>query len=381
MTPRSDDLKHFYDQYEAYTRQILAPSRIELKRLFAQWREPGFWTSESDESKRVALPSPLQRPPFVRIKRPESVADKIRRRTDVFPEGFDEVSFRRMNDTVGARVVVFFLSNLAQVDHQIRHRGDFEISSAYPPRAYLPPEVSSQYGLDHLHPAKKDSGYTSIHYIVRLTESAVPIEDRPWMEIQLRTLAEDLWASVEHILGYKTDAQTAFPVAEQFGLVSSHIMTIDRHLNFIYQEHRRHQQNVSYSSDTRLNSENLPAVLAGAGIPVAQFQVNFLLRVLHSFAIHTVQDLAALTPPGRRDLVENTCRSHTGQDPNTVHLVTLLALTKGATSDEERAARIRVQLDANTWWSELLGERDGKDGRSALGASPHDDPPSPPPTA
>lgn len=104
-------------------------------------------------------------------------------------------------------------------------------------------------------------------------DRAVSIEDRPWIEIQLRTLAEDLWASVEHILGYKPDRQTAFPVAEQFGIASSHIQTIDRHLDFIYQEQRRFQQTVTYDPETTLNPENLPAVLARAGIPVAHFQV------------------------------------------------------------------------------------------------------------
>lgn len=79
--------------------------------------------------------------------------------------------------------------------------------------------------------------------------------------------------------------------------------------------------------------------------------------------------------------MENTCRSHTGMNPNPVHLVTLLALTRGTSTDEERIARIRVQLDANTWWAELLDERHkGEDGQTGPETIPGHNPPSPPVT-
>jgi ppGpp synthetase/RelA/SpoT-type nucleotidyltranferase len=70
--------------------------------------------------------------------------------------------------------------------------------------------------MSDLESVEKDTGYASIHYNVRLKESVCNLDRRPWFEVQTRTLAQDLWATIEHIVGYKPDRRTAFPVTRYF---------------------------------------------------------------------------------------------------------------------------------------------------------------------
>ncbi|MGH8480314.1 MAG: hypothetical protein ACREXK_12240, partial [Gammaproteobacteria bacterium] len=71
----SDDLKPFLADYERYVREVLRPTQDRLKATFERWKTPDYWTHHLDRP-RPALPSPIQRA-FTRIKRPESVVDKI----------------------------------------------------------------------------------------------------------------------------------------------------------------------------------------------------------------------------------------------------------------------------------------------------------------
>lgn len=61
----------------------------------------------------------------------------------------------------------------------------------------------------------KPNGYQSLHLIVGIP--LVLLEGTRWVkaEIQLRTLAMDFWASMEHILYYKFDKQLPSHVAEE----------------------------------------------------------------------------------------------------------------------------------------------------------------------
>lgn len=367
MAARADRLEAFYRRYERYTEEALKPTRRELRDLLRQWARPGYWdpTVHYDRpgmdglrpaSANLPAPSPLVRPPFVRIKRPESVADKINRRRDVFRAGLRPASFKQMHDTVGARVIVFFLSQLPLIDHEIRNRRELELNPSDPPVAYLPDRMCEELGLSHLTSEVKASGYSSVHYIARLTESSVPEKKRPWFEIQVRTAAEDLWASVEHQLGYKPERQTAFAVTEQFGIISNHVLAIDHHLNFIHRELRRFQGEPSYKQTSALNAENLPAVLSSRGIGCAQRDIDFLLRVLRSNGIKRVRDLLSVATPDRLELIRNTVQNYIGREATDIHVVALLAVIRGAKTNKERIARIQVQLDAKRWFDDLLKE-------------------------
>ena len=96
----------FLEEYASYMRHTLVPTRNEIKALFRAWRQPTFWARHTRRT-RLPSPSPIQRA-FPRIKRPESVVDKILRKPAAFPGGLSLDSVKCMHDAVGGRIVVYF---------------------------------------------------------------------------------------------------------------------------------------------------------------------------------------------------------------------------------------------------------------------------------
>ncbi|SFG55361.1 putative GTP pyrophosphokinase [Lachnospiraceae bacterium C7] len=118
-----------------------------------------------------------------RIKSPESIVKKLKR------YGYDvtiENMVNYVNDIAGIRLVCSFTSDIYRLAEMIGKQNDLTVISI---KDYIK------------HP--KESGYKSYHMIV-----TVPIflSDRvvdTKVEIQIRTMAMDFWASLEHKIYYK----------------------------------------------------------------------------------------------------------------------------------------------------------------------------------
>ena len=82
----------------------------------------------------------------------------------------------------------------------------------------------------------KDTGYRSLHLIVNvpigISEGTMVLP----VEIQLRTIAMDMWASLEHELRYKSDRQFTDEDATRLRLCSDAISEIDQEMQDIYQD-------------------------------------------------------------------------------------------------------------------------------------------------
>ena len=136
----------------------------------------------NDEFQHVHRYNPIEHIKW-RIKTPESIVKKLKR------NGY-ESSIQNMVDHVkdiaGIRLVCSFTSDIYQLAEMIGRQNDLTVLSV---KDYIK------------HP--KSSGYKSFHMIV-----TVPIflSDRvvdTKVEIQIRTIAMDFWASLEHKIYYK----------------------------------------------------------------------------------------------------------------------------------------------------------------------------------
>ena len=356
----SDTAKHtFLEDYKTYAEEVLFPSEREVKSFLSAWKQPDYWrpSVELTEGKepRVAAPSPVHRV-RARVKRVESVMDKILRRPDVFDAGLSPESFRKMNDTLGVRVILYFLSHLPLIDGELRKLADnnkLEISPTDPPKAYLPKDLTDQLSLMHLNPKQKESGYASIHYILRLKESAIPVDHRAWFELQVRTLVEDVWGEIEHVLGYKPEKRTSFAVRRQFQIISKQLAAVDEHFNFLHAELTRLQEEVEYAESDPLNAENLPPALASVGIGCAQSEIDGLLKVLVSRKISTVAALRQVATPKRLELIRNTFWNVEGRPPKNFEFVAHLAALGDATDEQEQVARVKEQIDFLKGWESI----------------------------
>lgn len=118
-----------------------------------------------------------------RIKSPESIVKKLRR------HGYEstiENMVNHCNDIAGIRIICSFTSDLYQIVDMLKKQKDLEIVAIKDYITY-----------------PKASGYKSYHLIVSIP---VYLSDRivnTRVEIQVRTVAMDFWASLEHKIHYK----------------------------------------------------------------------------------------------------------------------------------------------------------------------------------
>ena len=112
-----------------------------------------------------------------RIKSPESMLKKLKARG--FPESLDS-ALQNAFDAVGIRLICSFASDVFSVVEKLESHPAIEIVEK---KDYL------------THP--KPNGYRSIHLLVRLPETG------QHAEIQVRTIAMDFWATLEHQMKYK----------------------------------------------------------------------------------------------------------------------------------------------------------------------------------
>ncbi|MDD4052842.1 MAG: hypothetical protein PHR28_13215 [candidate division Zixibacteria bacterium] len=324
-------LREFVGQYNAYVDRTLAPLENRLRDLLAVWRQPGYWDKLPNQAGEP-LPTPVQRV-RVRIKPTGAVVRKVLAKPDRFPDGFCNRSFESMTDTVGARVVAYFLSSLPLIDREIRNCGWFDISTDHPPHAYMSNPTREALGID-MECHTKPSGYNSIHYVLRLREEIHPDDARPWFELQLRTLTQDVWAEIEHLLGYKY--RTSSPMVQaQSQLVGRLLGTIDEHFDYMAKELSDSRNQGRFDETAPLTVVNLPLVLASHGLSCSQYDIAGVLKMALGFGIQTVHDLSGVLTSENIDRVSNAARVALGRTPAGSELIPALLLF-GRMTDAER---------------------------------------------
>ncbi len=136
----------------------------------------------NDEFRHVHNYNPIE---YVksRVKTPESIVKKLRR------HGYESSvanMVNHVNDIAGIRIVCSFTSDIYKLAEMIGKQNDLTVVSV---KDYI------------RHP--KQSGYKSYHLLVTvpifMTDRVVDTK----VEIQIRTIAMDFWASLEHKIYYK----------------------------------------------------------------------------------------------------------------------------------------------------------------------------------
>jgi ppGpp synthetase/RelA/SpoT-type nucleotidyltranferase len=288
----------------------------------------------------------------MRIKRMESVEDKFRRHPDKYGTDWDPARFRTMDDALGVRVIVYFLSDFTLVHNELHSLADdIEVLGDPPTTAYLPAGLPERLNLGLVDRKDKTSGYASLHYRCRLRRSEVPLEQRPLFEIQVRTLAEHTWAEIHHLIGYKREKETSVEVEEETRIISSHLKVIDEHFDLLRLRLGRAQMNAPKpKGKTKLNAENLPVILGELNLLADQREVDGLLRSLASRGIRQVKDLRDRATPHRLDLIRKEWQQLTGRPAQTFDVTGVLGtISPTASNDEVRAKVKEWAAVANRW--------------------------------
>lgn len=118
-----------------------------------------------------------------RLKTPESIVKKLKR------DGYEvtiENMLDKLSDIAGIRIICSFTRDIYQIADRISRQAD----------------VTVLYVKDYIK-QPKPNGYKSYHMVVTIPIYLPdgPVETK--VEIQLRTVAMDFWASLEHKIYYK----------------------------------------------------------------------------------------------------------------------------------------------------------------------------------
>ena len=136
----------------------------------------------NDEFQHVHQYNPIEHIK-ARIKTPESIVKKLKRYGQ---ESTIDNMVKYINDIAGIRIICSFTSDIYRIADMIRDQKDIQVIAVKDYITY-----------------PKASGYKSYHMIVSIP---VYLSDRTVdtkVEIQIRTVAMDFWASLEHKIHYK----------------------------------------------------------------------------------------------------------------------------------------------------------------------------------
>ncbi len=151
-----------------------------------------------------------------RIKTPESIVKKLKK------NGYEstiENMIKYVNDIAGIRVICSFTSDIYQIAEMITNQSDIKVISV---KDYI------------VNP--KPSGYKSYHMLVTVP---VYLSDRiadTKVEIQIRTVAMDFWASLEHKIHYKFEGNAPEHIREQLVECAQMVSALDARMLSLNEE-------------------------------------------------------------------------------------------------------------------------------------------------
>lgn len=148
-----------------------------------------------------------------RIKTPESIVQKLEKKKH--PVSFDSM-INNLNDIAGVRVVCPYISDIYSVKDMLLKQPDITLISEN----------------DYIE-CPKTSGYRSYHIVVEVPVYLSKTEHHVKVEIQLRTIAMDFWASLEHQLHYKNPEEVPESIRRELFRVAETIAMTDREMEEI----------------------------------------------------------------------------------------------------------------------------------------------------
>ena len=145
-----------------------------------------------------------------RVKTPRSIIGKLKRRG--FPITLQSM-MDNLNDIGGIRVICPFIEDIYTVADMLMRQSDLTLIER---KDYIQ--------------NPKPNGYRSLHLILEvpifLSEETKPVR----IELQLRTIAMDFWASLEHQLRYKSDIEVPAHISDDLKACADVIAATDEEM-------------------------------------------------------------------------------------------------------------------------------------------------------
>ena len=148
-----------------------------------------------------------------RIKSPDSIAKKLAKKN--LPATFDAMT-EHLTDIAGVRVICPYISDIYNIRDILLKQPDITLVAEH----------------DYIE-NPKESGYRSLHIVVETPVYLSKTVHNVKVEIQLRTIAMDFWASLEHELHYKNTQNVPDSVRRELYRVAETIAMTDKEMEEI----------------------------------------------------------------------------------------------------------------------------------------------------
>lgn len=149
-----------------------------------------------------------------RVKPIPSILDKaLRKEIDI------STIETEMTDIAGVRMMCQFVEDIKTVVELLRNRNDFDIIEE---RDYIT--------------QKKESGYRSYHLVIKYPVQTLEGEKDILVEIQIRTLSMNFWATIEHSLNYKYSGQIPEKIEKRLQRAAEAAFRLDEEMSLIRNE-------------------------------------------------------------------------------------------------------------------------------------------------
>ena len=152
-----------------------------------------------------------------RIKPLASIYDKSLQKGIPF-EPSDKLA-TELQDIVGVRIMCQFVDDISAVTELIRQRNDMKV-------------IEEKDYITH----SKPSGYRSHHMIIEYPVETIQGRKIVIAEIQIRTLAMNFWASIEHSLNYKYKGEFPEEIKERLQNAAEAAFRLDEEMSQIRSE-------------------------------------------------------------------------------------------------------------------------------------------------
>ncbi|WP_314942426.1 GTP pyrophosphokinase family protein [Abiotrophia defectiva] len=152
-----------------------------------------------------------------RVKTRESILEKMEVR-NIAPEDF----LVGVQDIAGVRIMCQFVEDIYEVANILKNRQDFKVLLI---RDYIQ--------------NRKPSGYRSYHMVLEYPVQLASGEVKQLIvEVQIRTLAMNFWATIEHSLNYKYQGEYPQEILERLERASEAAFRLDEEMSEIRDEIR-----------------------------------------------------------------------------------------------------------------------------------------------
>ena len=182
-----------------------------------------------------------------RVKKPKSIVEKLQRRG--LPLSIESME-SNLDDIAGVRVICSFVDDIYEISRMLERQDDVTIIAI---KDYIK--------------APKENGYRSYHMIVEVPVFFSSSKKNIRVEVQIRTIAMDCWASIEHELKYKHDIANPELMQQELKHCSDQIASTDLSLSTLKELILTPNADPDANSNTSAGAEK-PVASDCRGIPL-----------------------------------------------------------------------------------------------------------------